>query len=94
MFETFNALLAPTLLQGAPPIDRSLNETWVNMGGNGGFANLTGLLPISVPMGFTGDGLPLGLGIIGAPYEETKILALAQIFQQETDWHRQRPPTP
>lgn len=59
-----------------------------------GFANLIGLPSISVPMGFTSDGLPLGLEIIGAPYQEAKILALAQIFQQETDWHRRRPPTP
>ncbi len=91
LFETCDVLMAPTLLQGAPPVDRSLNETWVNMGGNGGFANLTGLPSISVPMGFTADSLPLGLEIIGAPYEEAKVLALAQIFQQETDWHRKRP---
>ncbi|MGQ9487897.1 MAG: amidase [Armatimonadota bacterium] len=94
VFETCDVLMAPTLLQGAPPVDRSLNETWANMGGNGGFANLIGMPSISVPMGFTSDGLPLGLEIIGAPYQEAKILALAQIFQQETDWHRRRPPTP
>lgn len=91
VFEQCDVLMAPTLLQGAPPVDRSLNETWVNMGGNGGFANLTGLPSISVPMGFTASGLPLGLEIIGAPYEEAKILALAQVFQQETEWHRERP---
>ncbi|MCS6830811.1 MAG: amidase [Armatimonadota bacterium] len=90
VFENCDVLMAPTLLQGAPPVDRSLNETWVNMGGNGGFANLTGLPSISIPMGFTAGGLPLGLEIIGAPYEEAKILALAQMFQQETDWHRRR----
>jgi aspartyl-tRNA(Asn)/glutamyl-tRNA(Gln) amidotransferase subunit A len=91
VFETCDVLIAPTLLQGAPPVDRSLNETWVNMGGNGGFANLTGLPSISVPMGFTASGLPLGLEIIGAPYEEAKILALAHRYQQETDWHRRKP---
>ena len=91
VFEQCDVLMAPTLLQGAPPVDRSLNETWVNMGGNGGFGNLTGLPSISVPMGFTAGGLPLGLEIIGAPYEEAKILALAQIFQQETGWHRRKP---
>ncbi len=92
LFEEVDALIAPTLLQGALPIDKSFNETWVHMGGNGGFANLAGLPSISVPMGFTADGLPLGLEIIGGAYEEAKILALAQIFQSETDWHRRRPP--
>jgi Asp-tRNA(Asn)/Glu-tRNA(Gln) amidotransferase A subunit family amidase len=43
-------------------------------------------------LGFTADGLPSGLEIIGAPYTEAKIIALAQIVQQETDWHRRRPP--
>lgn len=34
VFETCDVLMAPTLLQGAPPVDRSPNETWANMGGN------------------------------------------------------------
>jgi aspartyl-tRNA(Asn)/glutamyl-tRNA(Gln) amidotransferase subunit A len=92
LFEEVDVLIAPTLLQGALPIDKSFSETWVHMGGNGGFANLAGLPSITVPMGFTADGLPLGLELIGAAYEEAKILALAQIFQSETDWHRRRPP--
>ncbi|GBC94120.1 Glutamyl-tRNA(Gln) amidotransferase subunit A [bacterium HR15] len=92
IFEQVDVLIAPTLLQGALPIDKNFNETWVHMGGNGGFANLAGLPSVSVPMGFTADRLPLGLEIIGAPYEEAKILALAQLFQSETDWHRHRPP--
>lgn len=92
VFEKCDVLMAPTLLQGSPPVERSLNETWVNMGGNGGFANLAGLPSISVPMGFTSNGLPLGLEIIGAAYQEDKILALAQMFQTDTDWHRRKPP--
>lgn len=91
LFERVDVLIAPTLLQGALPIDKNFNETWRNMGGNGGFSNLAGLPSISVPMGFMSSGLPLGLEIIGAPYDEEKILALAQIFQSETDWHKQHP---
>lgn len=91
LFEQVDVLIAPTLLQGALPIDKNFNETWRYMGGNGGFSNLAGLPSISVPMGFTSAGLPLGLEIIGAPYQEEKILALAQIFQSETGWHKQHP---
>jgi aspartyl-tRNA(Asn)/glutamyl-tRNA(Gln) amidotransferase subunit A len=91
VFEKFDALIAPTLLQGAPPADKSLNETWVGMGGNGGPGNLLGWPSISIPMGLTKEGLPLGLEIIGAPYEENKLLALAMAFQRETAWHRVRP---
>jgi aspartyl-tRNA(Asn)/glutamyl-tRNA(Gln) amidotransferase subunit A len=91
VFEQVDVLVAPTLLQGALPIDKNFNETWVHMGGNGGFSNLAGFPSISVPMGFTGSGLPLGLEMIGAPYEEERILALARIFQSETDWHKRYP---
>jgi aspartyl-tRNA(Asn)/glutamyl-tRNA(Gln) amidotransferase subunit A len=91
VFEKFDALVAPTLLQGAPPIDKSLNETWVGMGGNGGPGNLLGWPSISIPMGLTKEGLPLGLEIIGAPYEENQLLTLAMAFQRETNWHNRKP---
>lgn len=92
LFETFDALIAPTLLQGAPPIDKSLNETWSGMGGNGGPGNLLGWPSISIPMGLGRDGLPLGLELIAAPYQEATLLTLAMAFQRETEWHRLQPP--
>jgi aspartyl-tRNA(Asn)/glutamyl-tRNA(Gln) amidotransferase subunit A len=92
VFEKFDALIAPTLLQGAPGIDKSLNEGWVGMGGNGGPGNLLGWPSISVPMGLGKDNLPLGLEIIGSPYDEATVLAVAMAFQRETIWHKQRPP--
>jgi aspartyl-tRNA(Asn)/glutamyl-tRNA(Gln) amidotransferase subunit A len=92
IFQQFDALIAPTLLHGAPPVSKSLNESWAHTGGNGGPGNLLGWPSVSVPMGFDEDGLPLGLEIIGAPYEEATILRLAHAFQQETDWHKRVPP--
>ncbi len=61
------------------------------MGGNGAWSNLFGWPSISVPMGPDEEGLPLGLELIGAPYQEATILALAMAFQRETDWHRWQP---
>jgi aspartyl-tRNA(Asn)/glutamyl-tRNA(Gln) amidotransferase subunit A len=92
IFEQHDALVAPTLLKGATPIDKSLNEGFANMGGNGGPGNLLGWPSISIPMGPDGSGLPLGLELIGAPGEEATLLALAMAFQRETDWHRRKPP--
>jgi aspartyl-tRNA(Asn)/glutamyl-tRNA(Gln) amidotransferase subunit A len=43
-------------------------------------------------MGLGKDNLPLGLEIIGSPYDEATILAVAMAFQRETNWHKQRPP--
>jgi aspartyl-tRNA(Asn)/glutamyl-tRNA(Gln) amidotransferase subunit A len=91
VFEQVDALAAPTLLKGAIPIDRSLNEGWDGIGGNGGPGNLLGWPSISVPMGFTKDHLPLGLELIGPPLGEATLLSLAMAFQRETDWHRQLP---
>lgn len=94
VFASCDVLAAPTLLRGAPPIDRSLNESWSHMGGNGGPGNLLGWPSLSVPMGFDSDGLPLGLELIGPPRGEATILGLGMEFQRETDWHARRSPAP
>ncbi len=53
--------------------------------------NLAGLPGLSVPCGFTASGLPVGLQIIGAAFEEAKLLRVAQAYQSLTDWHARRP---
>ncbi len=90
-FKQFDVLMAPTLLHGSPLVDKSLNEGWVNMGGNGGPGNLLGWPSISLPMGIGKNGLPIGLELISAPYAEQTILNLAMSFQKATDWHKLRP---
>ena len=92
VFDQIDVLMAPTLLHGAPPIDKPLRETFGSMGGNGAVGNLLGWPSVSVPMGMEDGKLPLGLEFIGAPYDEATILTIAMQFQRETDWHRARPP--
>ena len=46
---------------------------------------------ISVPCGFTGDGLPVGLQIVGQAFDEAGVLRIAHAYEQATDWHRRRP---
>jgi aspartyl-tRNA(Asn)/glutamyl-tRNA(Gln) amidotransferase subunit A len=53
--------------------------------------NLTGLPAISVPCGFTPDGLPVGLQIIAAPFQEAAALRAAHAYEQATKWHTRRP---
>jgi len=50
-----------------------------------------GLPVISIPCGFSKEGLPIGLQIAGPMFGEANVLALASAFQRETDWHKKRP---
>ena len=53
--------------------------------------NLTGLPVVSVPCGFDEDGMPIGLSIVGRPFDEAQILKVGHAYQHETDWHKRRP---
>jgi aspartyl-tRNA(Asn)/glutamyl-tRNA(Gln) amidotransferase subunit A len=50
-----------------------------------------GLPTISIPCGFSKDGMPIGLQIAGPMWSEASVLALANAYQQATDWHKRRP---
>jgi aspartyl-tRNA(Asn)/glutamyl-tRNA(Gln) amidotransferase subunit A len=54
-------------------------------------ANLAGIPGISVNCGFTRSGLPIGLQILGKPFDEATVLNMAHAYQQATAWHTQRP---
>ncbi len=53
--------------------------------------NIAGHPGISIPCGFA-DGLPVGLQLVGRPFEESTLLGAAHAYQQITDWHLRRPP--
>ncbi|MBI2963438.1 MAG: amidase [Deltaproteobacteria bacterium] len=53
--------------------------------------NATHLPALSLPCGFTREGLPVGLQLVGRPFDESTILAAGHAYQQATDWHRRRP---
>jgi aspartyl-tRNA(Asn)/glutamyl-tRNA(Gln) amidotransferase subunit A len=54
-------------------------------------ANLAGIPGMSIPCGFTKGGLPIGLQILAAPFEEAKLLRIGRIYESVTDWHTRRP---
>ncbi len=55
--------------------------------------SLAGLPAMSVPCGFGGAGRPVGLQIIGNYFDEGRLLAIADRYQQVTDWHQRTPAT-
>jgi aspartyl-tRNA(Asn)/glutamyl-tRNA(Gln) amidotransferase subunit A len=53
--------------------------------------NLAGLPAISMPCGIDGDGLPIGLQLIGRPFGEEALFRAAYAYEQSTGWHARRP---
>jgi aspartyl-tRNA(Asn)/glutamyl-tRNA(Gln) amidotransferase subunit A len=53
--------------------------------------NLAGVPAISIPCGFSEDGLPIGLQIIGRHFDEETIIRAAYTFEQNTDYHKKKP---
>src|SRR5712692_4968538 len=54
--------------------------------------NLAGLPACSFPGGFTSYNLPIGLQVVGKPFEESTVLRIGHAYQQLTDWHRREIP--
>ena len=54
--------------------------------------NLAGLPGISIPCGFTSGGLPIGLQILGKPFDEETLLRVAHAYELRTNWRERKPP--
>lgn len=54
--------------------------------------NLNGSPAITVPCGFSDDGLPIGLQLAGRSFDEETVLRAAHAYEQATEWHNRRPP--
>ena len=53
--------------------------------------NVWGLPAISIPCGFTREGLPIGLQIAGPHWSESTVLAVARAYERVTEWHKNKP---
>jgi aspartyl-tRNA(Asn)/glutamyl-tRNA(Gln) amidotransferase subunit A len=97
LFEQVDLLLTPTSSAGATAFDDM--KTMVSGAVAGGFGavhtpywDTAGNPVLTVPVGFTADGLPLGMQLIGRAFDETLVLRAGDAYQQVTDWHLQVPP--
>lgn len=92
-FSNVDVVLTPTIHTRVPPIeeDKSLLEATKDATRNtyvGAFAQIPGL---SIPCGFTSDGLPVGLQLEAAWWREPLLLRVGYAYQTRTDWHLRRP---
>jgi aspartyl-tRNA(Asn)/glutamyl-tRNA(Gln) amidotransferase subunit A len=98
ILDSVDLILAPTIPVAAPHID----QTKVRIGRRHEDirpvllsltrpANLCGLPAISIPCGFSSEGLPFGLQLMGRRYDEATILRAAYAYERATPWHTKFP---
>ncbi|HJU20197.1 MAG TPA: amidase [Stellaceae bacterium] len=54
--------------------------------------NYLGLPSLALPAGFTANGLPFGVQLVGRPYAEARLFRIGRAYERETLWHKRRPP--
>jgi aspartyl-tRNA(Asn)/glutamyl-tRNA(Gln) amidotransferase subunit A len=97
-FQTVDVIVAPTVPVPAPPIgaesvkiDGEEIDTRRVLVGHSRPANFTGLPAISIPCGFTREGLPIGLQLIGRAFDEATLLRIALSYESKHDWGSRHP---
>ncbi len=95
VFDEVDLLITPTVAQLPVTIETALEsyaEVTPALIRNTMPFNSYGIPSISIPCGFSRDGLPIGLQISGRALGEIDVLALAHAYEQATDWHERKPP--
>ncbi len=98
-FEEVDVILAPTSPIPAPRV----GEPTVHVPGQSESivraellrltrpANQTGFPAVSIPCGFTREGLPVGLQLMGPRWGEARLLSIALAYEEATEWHKKHP---
>lgn len=84
-------MLLPTTSTVTPRVKEAMGNPLALSAENTMFANYYGLPAVSVPCGFDKRGLPLGLQIVGRPWDERSVLGLAYQYQMASGLNK-RPP--
>ena len=100
ILEEVDVIVLPTSPTGAPLLPeeagiKSQEDARSRIAGVRNFTgafNVAGVPALSIPCGFTADGLPLSLQLVGKPMSEGLLFRVAHAYQQATDWHQRRPP--
>ncbi len=94
--QQYDVLITPTLPITAFPVGQDVPDGWASPDWTSWTPytypfNLTQQPALSVPCGFTSDGLPVGLQIVGARHADALTLRVGQAYQAATDWHTRTP---
>lgn len=91
LFGEIDVLLLPTTVRPADPAGSLHSGEGLHRTRYTRAWNALGNPALSVPAGFSADGLPLGLQIVGAAEDEAAVLAVGEAYQHVTDWHTRTP---
>jgi aspartyl-tRNA(Asn)/glutamyl-tRNA(Gln) amidotransferase subunit A len=92
-FESYDLLLLPSTPIPAPPVEGlDAIEQAARLTRFTAPFNLSGLPALSIPCGYTKEGLPIGLQVVSRAWADSKVLNAGYAFEQATEWHRQVPP--
>jgi aspartyl-tRNA(Asn)/glutamyl-tRNA(Gln) amidotransferase subunit A len=95
LYAQYDALIAPAWSTVAFPIGKDFDKAYPEFSGGPPIieaGNAVGQPAISLPNGFGQDNLPTGIQFTGRVWSEGRLLAIANAYQRETDWHKKRPP--
>lgn len=84
-----DAVIVPTTARPARPLEES---SVITARPQTPAFNLTGQPSMSIPCGFSSENLPIGMQIVGRPFDELGVIRIGHAFEQATDWHQRRPP--
>ncbi len=87
LMRPFDVLVTLSRGSGAPAVEGLTMESYSRKPSFTSIWNSMGLPALCIPIGFTEDGLPLSLQIIGKPFDEATVLRVGDAFQRVTDWH-------
>ncbi|MDY6892094.1 MAG: amidase family protein [Chloroflexota bacterium] len=91
-FQTYDLLLTPTLTEPPPCVDFIEPLGFLGWMSFTNPFNFTGQPAASIPAGWTKDGLPIGLQIVGRAYDEATVLQAAAAFEKASPWKHVTPP--
>ncbi|HUG47348.1 MAG TPA: amidase [Candidatus Limnocylindria bacterium] len=93
LYRSVDVLVSPVVLQVAPKkVDFERNPP--HRTPFTGIHNIVGGAAVSVPAGFDGAGMPIGMQVAGAYGADALVLTVARSYEQATDWHTRRPADP
>jgi aspartyl-tRNA(Asn)/glutamyl-tRNA(Gln) amidotransferase subunit A len=92
VFSRVDIIATPATLTAAAKLDRSDLQTTFGLIRLTNPLNFLGIPAISLPCGFTSDGLPIGLQLAGRWWDEATVLRAAHAYERATEWHLRRPP--